>query len=120
MLSVPMKGVYSQYQCSFVDMSGLVRKALQPGPSSHHVQAHSQDTHAVLHRSHRVCCRRYFEGLAAWQLWGAAGNLVQGRNRAGQTYDPVKRTVENYAEIGGPAVHVTARGTFQPLVRSAS
>ena len=59
---------------------------------------------------------RYFEGLAAWQFWSAPGSIVRGRNRAGQTYDPEAKTVENYAEIAGPEVHVKAYGTFACVV----
>ena len=64
---------------------------------------------------------RYFEGIAAWQAWGAAGNIVRSNNNwAGQTYDVQSHTVENYAEIAGPQLHVRASGTFAIEVCSFS
>jgi hypothetical protein len=64
-----------------------------------------------------VLVSRYFEGFAAWQAWGAAGNVVRGSNKAGQAYNRREQTVENYAEILGPNVHIRAHGTFKVEAR---
>jgi hypothetical protein len=64
----------------------------------------------------RALCR-YFKGLASWQFWSGPGNIVRGRNRAGQRYDHIEGTVENYAEIAGDKIHVRAFGEFHLQVR---
>ncbi|KAL4451569.1 hypothetical protein ABPG75_007231 [Micractinium tetrahymenae] len=64
----------------------------------------------------------YTRGPLLWQLWqggtnaSARGRMADpGGNKASQNFDPSTRRVVNRGELLGPAVTVTASGSYEPV-----
>jgi hypothetical protein len=54
-------------------------------------------------------------GAFLWQLYTSPGQLLtRSSNRASQEFDPAAQTALNFGEIAGPAVTVSAAGTYSP------
>jgi hypothetical protein len=57
----------------------------------------------------------YTRGAFLWQVYTSPGKLVTGSsNRAAQDFNPYTRAVLNIGEIFGPAVQVSAVGSYTP------